>query len=104
MVESIGLSGLAVDEMLVMVSTAYMKCRWTGIPWRLSLVAGIVLTAMTINSQPAINAALDNAGTWTQKADMPTARYTPGSAVVDGKIYVVGGASDQFGATGVVEE
>ena len=31
------------------------------------------------------------AGTWTQKADMPTARYLPGSAVVDGKIYTMGG-------------
>jgi N-acetylneuraminic acid mutarotase len=44
------------------------------------------------------------AGTWTRKADMPTARYIPGSAVVDGKIYVIGGAPVQYGATAVVEE
>jgi len=31
-------------------------------------------------------------GTWTQKADMPTGRIIAGSAVVDGKIYVIGGA------------
>ncbi len=29
---------------------------------------------------------------WTQKGDMPTARSFAGSAVVDGKIYVIGGA------------
>jgi N-acetylneuraminic acid mutarotase len=44
------------------------------------------------------------AGTWTQKADMPTARYIPGSAVVDGKIYVIGGAPVRLGFTAVVEE
>jgi N-acetylneuraminic acid mutarotase len=30
-------------------------------------------------------------GTWTQKADMPTARFVTSSGVVDGKIYVIGG-------------
>jgi len=44
------------------------------------------------------------AGTWTQKADMPTPRYIAGSAVVDGKIYVIGGAPVRFGATRAVEE
>jgi N-acetylneuraminic acid mutarotase len=31
------------------------------------------------------------AGTWTQKADMPTPRSWAGAGVVDGKIYVIGG-------------
>jgi len=31
-------------------------------------------------------------GEWTQKADMPTARVIPSASVVDGKIYVIGGA------------
>jgi N-acetylneuraminic acid mutarotase len=44
------------------------------------------------------------AGTWTQKADMPTARYCAASAVVDGKIYVIGGAPVPCGITTVVEE
>ena len=44
------------------------------------------------------------AGAWTQKADMPTARFIPGSAVVDGKIYVIGGAPVSMGHTAVVEE
>jgi N-acetylneuraminic acid mutarotase len=30
-------------------------------------------------------------GIWTQKADMPTARFVTSSGVVDGKIYVIGG-------------
>ena len=44
------------------------------------------------------------AGTWTQKADMPTARFVTGSAVVDGKIYVIGGAPVSQGITAAVEE
>jgi N-acetylneuraminic acid mutarotase len=44
------------------------------------------------------------AGTWTQKADMPTARDNAGSAVVDGKIYVIGGAPVPYGFTSVVEK
>ncbi|MHC4439988.1 MAG: Kelch repeat-containing protein, partial [Planctomycetota bacterium] len=33
--------------------------------------------------------------TWTRKADMPTARSSsPSSAVVDGKIYVIGGDNE----------
>jgi len=30
-------------------------------------------------------------GKWERKADMPTARATSGSAVIDGKIYIIGG-------------
>jgi N-acetylneuraminic acid mutarotase len=33
--------------------------------------------------------------TWTQKADMPTPRWTQTSAVVNGKIYVIGGCTSQ---------
>jgi len=43
-------------------------------------------------------------GTWTQKADMPTGRKIADSAVVDGKIYVIGGAPFPGGATEAVEE
>ncbi len=35
---------------------------------------------------------------------MPTARYTPGSAVVDGKIYVIGGCTVGDWLTSIVEE
>jgi N-acetylneuraminic acid mutarotase len=35
--------------------------------------------------------------TWTQKADMPTPRWGHTSAVVDGKIYVIGGGTSEGG-------
>ncbi|MBL7144352.1 MAG: hypothetical protein ISS76_08970, partial [Phycisphaerae bacterium] len=34
---------------------------------------------------------------WTQKADMPTPRWSPTSAVVNGKIYVIGGSTSEPG-------
>lgn len=36
-------------------------------------------------------------GTWTRKADMPTPRVGPYTAVVDGKIYAIGGGPDITG-------
>jgi len=44
--------------------------------------------------------------TWVQKADMPTPRWAPTSAVVNGKIYVIGGGSDEtdFEYLSTVEE
>ena len=42
--------------------------------------------------------------TWTQKADMPTARFVPSSSVVDGKIYVFGGTPDGHICFPTVEE
>jgi hypothetical protein len=36
-------------------------------------------------------------GSWTQKADMPTARFGLSACVVDGKVYAIGGARDLFG-------
>ncbi len=35
--------------------------------------------------------SLAQEGTWTQKADMPVEKYTPGACVIDGIIYVMGG-------------
>ena len=134
--------------------------RSTGLPWGLSLAAGIAVVVMTLGSQMAIYqqptplafpgetetlkvremsvdilrvpgtsvmagkqgdtdgvgmdqrnpkdtslpAPAKGGGTWTQKADMPTARYWAGSAVVDGKIYVIGGVPVQRGVTAAVEE
>jgi RNA polymerase sigma factor (sigma-70 family) len=125
--------------------------RMTGLPWGLSLAAGIAVVVMTLGSQmaihqspeltafpgetqtlkareiavdilgapgtslmagkqgdtdgvamdwrsPEINSLLAPArggGTWTQKADMPTARCWSGAAVVDGKIYVIGGSMNR---------
>ncbi len=41
--------------------------------------------------------------TWTYKADMPTIRSFFGGGVVDGKIYVIGGAPSTFSVTSAVE-
>ena len=41
-------------------------------------------------------------GTWTKKADMPTARFGLSASVVNGKIYVIGGGKDECLST--VEE
>jgi RNA polymerase sigma factor (sigma-70 family) len=134
--------------------------RSTGLPWGLSLAAGIAVVIMTFGSQmaiykqptplafssetetpkvremavdilrvpgtsvmagnqgdtdgvgidqrsPQINSLLAPAkggGTWTQKADMPTARSNLGSALVDGKIYVIGGTPSNGGAVASAEE
>ena len=45
-------------------------------------------------------------GTWTQKADMPTARFVTSSGVVDGKIYAIGGTlgNPWFRGLSTVEE
>jgi len=47
-------------------------------------------------------------GTWTKKADMPTARHSLSTSVVNGKIYAIGGAPDSPGifanAISTVEE
>jgi N-acetylneuraminic acid mutarotase len=41
------------------------------------------------------NANNARAATWTQKADMPTPRWGHSAAVVDGKIYVIGGLTSE---------
>ena len=41
--------------------------------------------------------------TWTYKADMPTARVFIGGCVLDGKIYVIGGAPSASSTTQAVE-
>ncbi|MBS2025017.1 MAG: hypothetical protein JST92_21670, partial [Deltaproteobacteria bacterium] len=43
------------------------------------------------------------AGTWSTKASMPTARREPGVAVLDGRLYVMGGIITGDAVTNVVE-
>ncbi len=64
----------------------------------------ILLTSLMLIGLLGTASMSQEAGTWTQKAEMPTARYLAGSAVVDGKIYVIGGAPVPFGETAAVEE
>jgi N-acetylneuraminic acid mutarotase len=56
--------------------------------WKLVVVAGLLALASTSY------AAED---TWTRKADMPTARWGLSTAVVDGKIYSIGGGQSPYG-------
>ena len=42
-------------------------------------------------------------GIWTKRADMPTPRWEHYTGVVDGKIYVIGGAGPVYEALGTVE-
>ncbi|MFW9998387.1 MAG: Kelch repeat-containing protein [Candidatus Odinarchaeota archaeon] len=64
----------------------------------------ILLTSLMLMGLLGTASISQEAGTWTQKANMPTARFFPGSAVVDGKIYVIGGALVWEGLTSVAEQ
>lgn len=63
----------------------------------------LLTSLMLIGLLGTASMSLGGGDTWTRKADMPTARFLPGSAVVDGKIYVIGGQSS-LGSIAVVEE
>ncbi len=62
-----------------------MKIRWT-----LGLLIICVLLTINIGELAAEK-------TWTQRADMPTARYNFGTCVVDGKVFAIGGEIEVFG-------
>lgn len=62
-----------------------MKIRWT-----LGLLIICVLLAINIGELAAEK-------TWTQRADMPTARYNFDTCVVDGKVFAIGGEIEVFG-------
>jgi N-acetylneuraminic acid mutarotase len=53
---------------------------------KITFVIVVLVTAIVLTS-----AASARAATWTQKADMPTARWNLSTSVVDGKIYAIGG-------------
>ncbi|MFC1792019.1 kelch repeat-containing protein [Planctomycetota bacterium] len=66
-------------------SDSYKKIKITF--FVVGLVTAIVLTT----------AERAGAATWTQKADMPTPRWGHSVAVVNGKIYVIGGVTSETG-------
>ena len=68
-----------------------MKIRWT-----LGILILSVLLVINISKLAA-------EGNWTQKADMPTARSLFSTAVVDGKIYVIGGEVDKIGEMSIAK-
>jgi len=49
------------------------------------------------------SASLAAGDTWTYKADMPTARVFVGGCILDGKIYVISGATSSSSVTSTVE-
>ena len=53
-----------------------------------SLLAGLIVGSVFCTD--AVSFAAE--GTWTKRADMPTKRFGVSSAVVDEKIFVIGGS------------
>ena len=51
----------------------------------------IMLMVITCLNASITTVTFAQVGKWVRKADMPTARYATGAAVVDGNIYVIGG-------------
>ena len=62
-----------------------MKIRWT-----LGLLIICVLLGINIGELAAEK-------TWTPRADMPTARYSFGTCLVNGKVFAIGGEIEVFG-------
>jgi len=59
---------------------------------KITFVLVVLVTAIVLSSAESARAA-----TWTQKADMPTPRWGHSAAVVNGKIYVIGGLTSETG-------
>ncbi|MHC4146345.1 MAG: Kelch repeat-containing protein [Planctomycetota bacterium] len=57
---------------------------------KITLVLVGLMAASVLTSAGSARAA-----TWTQKADMPTPRWGPSAAAVNGKIYVIGGLTSE---------
>ncbi len=53
---------------------------------KITFVVVVLVTAIVLSSAGSARAA-----TWTQKTNMPTARWNLSTSVVDGKIYAIGG-------------
>jgi N-acetylneuraminic acid mutarotase len=63
--------------------------------WLICLLAPFALLGMT-------SISLAQGNTWTTKANMPTPRANPGTCVVNGKIYAIGGETAGGGCTSPV--
>ena len=65
--------------------------KWIG-DYRMKLLLFVFVAAIVLGGGSAKADFI-----WTQKADMPTPRWSPTSAVVNGKIYVIGGSTSEPG-------
>ena len=63
-----------------------------------------LLASCIVVTKPVSSSAEVVAGTWASKALMHVARSNLGVAVVDGKIYAIGGVIDNGAVTGANEE
>ncbi len=54
----------------------------------------VVLGAFAVYESPALSQSTELQGTWSRRASLPSKRSDAPVAVVDGKIYAVGGSSD----------
>jgi N-acetylneuraminic acid mutarotase len=68
-----------------------------------SVGIGFIGFACTYAFLGAISQTMAGQGTWMRQADMPTARAMPAAAVLDGRIYVIGGAVGMDAMLGTVE-
>jgi N-acetylneuraminic acid mutarotase len=62
----------------------------------LLLVLFFITVSCLMAAKPALSSADTAEDTWTTKASMPTARHDVGLAVVNGKIYAIGGWNDSY--------
>ena len=58
------------------------------------ILTGLMLSGLLGTASVSLGAG----DTWTQKADMPKARFILSASAVDGKIYAIGGSSAMHGA------
>jgi hypothetical protein len=69
------------------------------VPKQIYIVGGAVIHGLTYQDGVSAVFRYDLASdSWSRAADMPTARYSPPTAVVDDKIYALGGATKMDGA------
>lgn len=71
----------------------------------LALVACSTPQSKTPQIPPTVTKTITSVdGTWTKRTNMPTERWEHNTCVVDGKIYVIGGAGPVYDALRTVEE
>ena len=87
----------------VFVGMFHMKSNLVSIRFALDPSIWLLTGLMLIGLLGPASMSPAEEGTWTKKADMPTARTMVATRVVDGKIYAIGGAGDG-GILSTVEE
>jgi N-acetylneuraminic acid mutarotase len=71
----------------------------TKISYSIWVLSGLGLSVLVSISRTS----MATEGTWTRKADMPTTRTFVSGCILDGKIYIIGGAPSLYSITSAVE-